>query len=240
MRLHALLCWYDEPPNALAACVASLTIANVDHLVAVDGAYLLYPDGKPSSPPDQAATIQQTAQALGIAATIHTPNERWAGNEVEKRTRMFSLALAASDPGDWWLSIDADMLITQAPHDLHQQLQDAEVDAARATLTEYRDLDDTQTQAQQFHYPRTSQYPMRLLFRAQPLACAHNHCTYRTPDARVLWSAQAPITEEPGTDLPDLVVEHRHNQRTVDREQARAAYYSRRDYLGVEREKATA
>jgi hypothetical protein len=229
-----LLNWYDEPCSTLAACVAGLHTAGVDHITAVDGAYELYPDGKPSSPPDQAATIHMAGQALGIATTIHTPNTRWPGNEVEKRTRMFALALAASDPGDWWISMDADMVVTQAPHNLKAQLEDTDVDAARVTLTELRDLDATHAQAQQFQWPRQSQHPIRLLFRAQAMHCRVNHHTYVTPDGRVLWNSDSG-DQEPCVDILDLHVEHRENQRTLDRQEAKRVLYHRRDTLGAER-----
>ena len=235
-----MLCWFDEPPSALAACIAGLHIAGVDHVVACDGAYFLYPDGKPASPPDQAATIQQTAQALGIGATVYTPQHVWYGNEVEKRTRMFAIAHAASNPGDWWFSVDADMVVTKAPHDLKAQLEATDTDAARATLIEPRDLDDTGIPAGRYPYPRQGQYPIRLLFRAQPLHCQGNHCTYATPDGRILWSAQAPYgKEEPGIDILGLTVEHR-NTRDMSRLQARDTYYQRRESIGVEREQVTA
>ena len=234
MRLHALLNWYDESCSALAACIAGLHTAGVDHVTAVDGAYLLYPDGKPSSQPDQAATIHLACQALGMGCTIHTPNTRWAGNEVEKRTRMFALALAASDPGDWWISMDADMVVTQAPHDLKHQLERADVDAARVTLTQYRDLDQTHAQAQQFNWPRTTQAPIRLLFRAQAMHCQTNHYTYVTPDGRVLWNSDSG-DQEPCIDIPDLHVEHRDHQRTIDRQEAKKQLYDLRDQLGAER-----
>src|SRR4051794_1394880 len=102
MRIHALLNWFDEPPAALAACVASLKLGAVDSVIAIDGAYALFPDAKPNSPPDQAAVIHETARTLGITCTIHTPNQTWAGNEVQKRTSLFDLAHAISDNGDWW------------------------------------------------------------------------------------------------------------------------------------------
>jgi hypothetical protein len=59
MRLIALLSFYDEPAEALAECVQSLARAGCDHVVAVDGAYALYPEGKPMSPIEQVGTIAE-------------------------------------------------------------------------------------------------------------------------------------------------------------------------------------
>lgn len=232
MNLHGLLCWYDEPCADLAACVIGLHKAGVDHIIAVDGAYLLYPGGKASSPHHQAATIHQTARELGIATTIHTPRERWIGNEVEKRTRMFAIAHAASDPGDWWISMDADMVVTQAPHDLKQQLHETSLEAASCMLTD--------PPADNEPCPIAGHHPIRLLFKAQPLHCHIKHCAYRTPDGRYLWEPQTPALQEPAIDIPDLIVEHRDNQRTPQRHQDKATYYQRRTQYRAEQELAAA
>src|SRR6266498_1360247 len=49
LKIIAILSWFDESPSWLSACVASLARAGCSHLVAVDGAYRLYPDGRPHS-----------------------------------------------------------------------------------------------------------------------------------------------------------------------------------------------
>jgi hypothetical protein len=233
MRLHGLLCWYDEPCSALTATLIGLRTAQVDHVTAVDGAYLLFPDGQAASSNDQAATIQAACRELGMGCTIHTPQARWAGNEVEKRTHMFRLALAASDPGDWWLSMDADMVVTQAPANLKQQLQDTEHDAAYCTLTEPRNPDHAPDQAKQFQWHDGS-YLIRLLFRAQPLRCDTKHCLYKTDDDRVLWEPQNTALEEPAISIPELVVEHRDQQRAALRIALKNQYYQRRDRFKAE------
>ena len=57
MIVTAALCWYNEPPDELAACVrATATVA--DRIVAVDGAYRRYPGAKPMSSPAQVKAIQ--------------------------------------------------------------------------------------------------------------------------------------------------------------------------------------
>jgi hypothetical protein len=233
MRLHGLLCWFDEPCSALTATLIGLRTAQVDHVTAVDGAYLLFPNGQAASSADQAATIQAACRELGMGCTIHTPQARWAGNEVQKRTHMFRLALAASTPGDWWLSMDADMVVTQAPANLKQQLQDTEHDAAYCTLTEPRNPDHAPDQARAFQWHDGS-YLIRLLFRAQPLRCDTKHCLYKTDDDRVLWEPQNTALEEPAITIPELVVEHRDQQRAALRIALKNQYHQRRDRFKAE------
>jgi hypothetical protein len=227
-----LLCWYDEPCSALAATIIGLRTAQVDHVIAVDGAYLLYPDGRAHSSNDQAATIQATCRELGMGCTVHVPQNRWCGNEVEKRTAMFRLALAASEPGDWWISMDADMVVTQAPADLKTQLRDTDLDAAYCTMTEPQSQDRAPEQARQFEWHDGS-YLIRLMFRAQELRCDTKHCHYVAGD-RTLWAPQNTALEEPAITIPDLVVEHRDQQRTAVRRALKQEYYSRRDRMGIE------
>jgi hypothetical protein len=44
VNLIGILCWFDERPAALAGVVAGLAKAGVSHVVAVDGAYSLFPN----------------------------------------------------------------------------------------------------------------------------------------------------------------------------------------------------
>ena len=85
MRLVAILNFYEESSQWLAALVASLQKANVDHIVAVDGAYALFPDAmtRPRSGPEQPQAIIECAHTLGIGCTIHRTRSAWGGNEVE-------------------------------------------------------------------------------------------------------------------------------------------------------------
>jgi hypothetical protein len=43
LRIHALMVFFDEPIETLIASIATLPLAGVDHLVACDGRYELYP-----------------------------------------------------------------------------------------------------------------------------------------------------------------------------------------------------
>lgn len=232
MRLHALLSWFDEPCSALAATIASLKHAGVDSVIATDGAYALYPSNHAISPPDQSQTIHAVSRELGIASTIHTPIAKWDGGEVQKRTALFDLAWALSEPGDWWFVIDADEVVTSAPLDLKHRLENTDLHVGQCTLTQLRNLDDPA--AQRFNWTRAGSFPFRMLFKAQPIRCHTNHYTYVTHDGRILWASDS-ASQDRALVVEDLHVEHRDNQRAQDRIEDKDTYYKRRDQLGIER-----
>jgi hypothetical protein len=209
--------WFDEPVEWLAGTVASLAKAHVEHIVAVDGAYMLLPGAlrTPVSPGDQAAVITETARNLSIGTTVHVPAVPWQGNEVEKRSRAFELARTTG--ADWFLVIDADELILAAPFDLPQQLEQVEEDAANVMLVERGDLG--------------GQYPTPRLFRNTPgLRLESNHYTYVTHRAAVGLGGQ----DFPAGQVLDVRLEHRKRDRSSQRRQAQLRYYDLRDQLGIE------
>ncbi len=238
MKVYALLSWFDESVPWLAATVGSAA-ALCDHVIAVDGAYALYPDGRHRSGTEQHQTIQEAAFAAGMGCTIHTPAEKWAGNEVEKRTAMFRLAEHIATPyEDWYLVIDADEVIIGCPPDARQQLEDTELDVAEVKLVNVEDIEknvETAAAARQFSYPARSAEPLRALFRAIPgLAPCGNHYTNMVPDGRVLIGARSDKRQEPALDLQGIVFEHRTNFRTVHRDEERRSYYGKRDAAQIE------
>lgn len=106
MIVTAALCWWNERPADLEACVKG--IANIaDRLVAVDGSYRRYPDATITSPSEQAEAIRRACERAGIECVIHLPDRLWAG-QVEKRT--FLLREAAKD-SDWIVVVDTDHII---------------------------------------------------------------------------------------------------------------------------------
>jgi hypothetical protein len=109
--------FYDEPVPELVACIKGLHDAGVTELVAVDGAYALYPDGQPASDPNQHAAIVLACRRLGMGCTLHVPARVWAGNEVEKRTFLFKLGWTVAEEGDWFWVQDADMVPVEVPDD---------------------------------------------------------------------------------------------------------------------------
>ena len=243
MRIHALLSWYDESAMWLSAAITSL-LPHVDHIVAVDGAYLLYPDGQPQSRVDQAHAIVETCHAAGVGLTLHRPQTKWIGNEVEKRNRLFALAERDAHPDDWYWVIDADELVANAPHDLRALLEQSEHDVAKVMLWErsdqYRDAESL-AYLQETALPSDFHCPLRMLFRAIPgLRCDLAHYRYRTPDGRYLWNYPTEPMED-ALDLLDLVrVEHRRFFRPKQRKIDARTYYMRRDDAMIEQKKLPA
>jgi hypothetical protein len=229
MRLIGLLSFYDEPVTDLVACVKGLADAGVTELVAVDGAYALYPNGLPASHPNQHAAITLACRQVGIGCTLHVPPAVWAGNEVEKRTFLFALGWAIADDGDWFWVQDADMVPVDVPDDFMDRLERTSCDTGEVEV-----FDTVADRAQQKDWP--ARFVMRSLFRAQPIRVQTNHITYVAEDGRLLWGWEredSPL--EPALDLTDLVVEHRPDRRPAERQFAKLCYYQTRDAEKVER-----
>jgi hypothetical protein len=218
-RIIALLAWYMEDPGWLRDTIHGLARVPVDHLVAIDGAYTLFPDAQARSTPTEYEAIVSTCEQTGIGLTLHTPREPWLGNECEKRSKLFQLADQEATPHqDWYLIIDADEIITTVPADLYAQLAATEHDVAQVTFTE--------------PHPtlKRRDYPMPILFRAIPgTRVVGNHFTYRTPDGRYLWGNATTDDLEPRLDLTDTFrLEHLTHYRDPQRRTAASQYYTAR------------
>lgn len=219
VRLVALLSWFDEQPGWLAACVSSLVKADVDHLVAVDGAYALYPDSMRvwRSPLEQIEAVVGTAYGLGVGLTLHQPRDPWFGNEVEKRNLMFDLARQQpayyTDDDTWFLIIDGDEMISEA-RDVKGELERTPEDVAYYRLVE----------------PDGTPNAVRGLYRNHPdLHIRKTHYGYSHGD-QLLWDGGG----RPAGNLTDhLVLEHR--LRTGRREDAKWEYYRAREETQIER-----
>ena len=208
MKLVALLAWYDERPDWLTATVESLHLLEVDHLVAVDGAYEHFPGGTATSSPNQAAAIATAAARHHVRCEIHHPTARWP-SEVAKRNYLFREGQRVG--ADWYFVVDADELV--------------ESGGAKAAL-ERTDLDVAAVTLREGHVER----PLRMFFRAIPgLRVERNHHTYVTPDGRRLWGGH-PC--EPALELRQVRVEHR--ARDAERSGRALQYYRRRDELALE------
>lgn len=226
--LHGLVSFYDEPIENIARCLVGLQLAGVKHVTAVDGAYRLFPTGKPSSPSNQHAALILGARELGMSCTLHVPVALWDGNETEKRTALFAHALAAAKPGDWFIVIDGDEFITKVPDDLDERLRTAALDVG-----EIQALDVVAARLQRRDMPE--RFPVRKLFRAQPITVGPAHCMYRAADGRLLWGETNDQKAEPTFELLDMVVEHHPDRRPLERLTAKLAYYRARDEALIER-----
>lgn len=127
MIVTGALCWWNERPEDLDACVRGLGNA-VDRVVALDGAYIRYPKATPVSPADQHDAIRSAAKAVGIECLILTPDKLWAG-QVEKRSFLLG---AASVGSDWIVTVDADHVITANREHIRFMLERVQEDALEA------------------------------------------------------------------------------------------------------------
>lgn len=238
MRVIGLLSWYDEAPSWLAATVAAAA-PMLDHLVAVDGAYELYPDGRARSEATQAEVIARTCDAAGIGLTLQRPQHRWRGNETAKRTYAFALANAEAEPGtDWIFVIDGDDVVSNIPGDLRPRLKSTERDAAEVTLWEREAwIEKTPEAAQGLPLPPITRMHQRRLYRAaDSIEVVGSHFVYRaTRDGQqsYLWGPNTfPLVD--AADFTDIEVEHRSRHRDMARRSSAAEYYRVRDALNIE------
>jgi hypothetical protein len=235
VRLIALLSWFDEPPAVMGQCLTALRDAGVDHVVAMDGRYKLYPGEEHMSSAEQQGLVVLACRSLGMGVTLYVPPAPWPG-EVEKRNHMFNVGLAEAYPGDWFFVVDADIVVTTVPGDLKARLEQTEHDVAAVKV---RDMNAAA--AQRADWPEY--FDIRALFRAQPLQTVGNHHSYTTMDGRVLWGAKGEPDEygntgeqEPCLDLRKFVeVQHRPGSRGQDRQLSQAVYYGAREESGLER-----
>lgn len=238
-KVIGLLSWYQEAPSWLAATVSSFGKV-IDHLVAVDGPYAAFPhNGRIKSDPEQVEVIQRTCDAMGIGLTLYQPTEAFRGNEVEKRSLCFDLALAAAGgPDDWIWVFDADEVLTKYPHDLRTRLSCIERDAVEVTLTSHQSYEDAGDLGEVIALPTDSRHDLRMIFRALPgLRVLGRHDCYvagPSDDPVFLWGPTTlPVVD--AFRIGDVEVEHRTARRAAQRKQQSHDYYRTRDALGLER-----
>jgi hypothetical protein len=212
-------------PAWLAELVASLARCGIDHVIAVDGAYALYPQARGSSGSEQAHVVASAALGAGLGCTVHVPQDRWLGNETEKRSFMFRLGHALAVPGEDWLVVaDADE-VWEPAGSLRSELEGADGDVGEVLLYEQ----DRVTGA------GVSTAMIRKCFRAQPSAVrvVGHHARYEC-DGRVLWDAARPAEQEPSVWLSGVKVRHRPAERAAYRTERRNAYYGLRSSVNLE------
>jgi hypothetical protein len=225
LHVVGLLAFYDEQPKHLATCVASLAKLGASHLVALDGAYALYPGGQAISPdPQQHLAIQYMAAECGMGLTLHTPAEVWQGNEVEKRQKLFDLGHAVAGEGDWLLVIDADEVVIEAPDDLHDRLAQTEHQVARITEVDL---------ALVYQNDPEPEFPAVRLYRAQPITVKGNHYTHLNAKGEVICGHADEMTV--GWLESGVRLEHRRGFRDAARQMAQGDYYTALTETAIER-----
>lgn len=232
MRIASLLCWYDEAPSMLAAHVASLALAPVDLLVALDGAYVDYPGGRASSPIEQHKALSLAAESAGIELYSGTRADGGLfASEMEKRTELFRMVEGRAD---WSLVLDADEVVINAPNDFRGRLNSASCDVFEVPFlddphpslgyAEDADGEPYVARARHIKYRRS-------IFRATSgVHVEGRHSRYIAGDGRVLWGdplwGDEPV---PAERMRDFVFDHRSARRGSARNLSRKAYYDRRD-----------
>ena len=239
-KIWGLLSWYDESPSWLAEAVASFA-PMLDGLIAVDGAYALYPDARASSERVQAETIMATANALGLPATVHRPASPWEDGEVGKRDWMMRQANAhATSYVDWLWVFDADCILTEYPGDLRDRLAETAADAVEVSLWERHDYQqDAPELARAISLPPSSASPMRMLFRCldrmQVIGAHYIYAGVREDGQYCYLWGPPHVAPVDGVLFTDVTVEHRSSWRDLYRREAARDYYKRREVAGIER-----
>jgi hypothetical protein len=246
MKLVAVLIWYDEEPELLYETVMRLGQITVDALVAVDGAYELYPGATGSSPPSNHKAIGDAARRIGVSATIHSPARPWEGSgEVRQRTFALRLAETLSEPDDWFLFLDADHILQRVDPSFRGRLEASDKEVATYGLVQrprpaagLSPLERQVIAAHADEWPGTVDAPgveaPRLLYRARRgLRYGPLHWELTGPKGR-LWGLGTDALL-PAEDLTEvLVFEHAWDRRPEGRLRAALEYFDRRDEAGVE------
>jgi hypothetical protein len=239
VKIVGLISWYDEAPSWLAATVSSAAKL-CDHIVAVDGAYMLYPNGRARSEPMQAETILRTCDALEMGCTVIRPKDVWFGNEVEKRTHAFAACRNEVTPGeDWIIVLDADDVLTQVPLDTRTKLELTDKDVAEITLNERQTWisDETAAAAKVLDLPPDSAQVQRRIYRAadEITVVGAHYCYLARNGEETSWYWG---TNDHGLvdalALHNVHIEHRTRHRDVNRRKAAKDYYERRNALKAE------
>jgi hypothetical protein len=247
VRLCGVLIWYDESPTFLATAVAGFARV-CDHIVAVDGAFLLYPGARPRSHPDQAEAILSVCEAADVGCTIHRPQDVFRGGEVEKRNLATKLAGVGLTSEDWLCIFDADNHVMKCddPQVVRGSLEATDLNVATYTVLDGTDW-MTDPQRSQIAIDRAIETDWTVRVRAiyrwtDDLRYVGNHYTVcGTYDDELRWLFGPEMSHEyrhlwePCLDLDAaLVICHRRNARARVRRDARDLYYKIRDEFRVE------
>lgn len=221
----------------LAACVSSLA-GVVDHIIAVDGAYMLYPHGQSASDPSQLRVIEEIARGLRIGFTAHVPAQVWAGNEVEKRNHALRLAEAVTSPDGWYFIHDGDCVVTYIAPDWFDKLDEIARDDWGTITVAVR---ETRPIPGYIPDPTEGYAPVRLMYRAlRGMQYGPTHWTITapdpdSPDERICFWGDSHLYPVDPYDAGHLIkVDHR-KERPEYRDLSARKYYAIRDRLGIER-----
>src|SRR5690606_8095631 len=121
-----------------------------------------------------------------------------------------------AEPGDWFLRIDADEVLTHVPDNTRRALDSSVWDVGEVTIWE--------REASEHVHGGDYQSPFRCLFRAIPgirIEQAHFIVTAPSNGNRVLPNGPGQV---PATELWDVRLEHRTHQRPLGRQAMKREY----------------
>lgn len=225
------MCWAEENPLWLTAAVTSIAPL-LDHLVALDGKYVLYPGSmqQPASDVMQSMAVLEAASACNLGVTLHRPGVPFMGNEVEKRQLSIDIAAHFADSeDDWVLVFDADMVARKlSPEFIRKDLEES--DHLVAEYARYEDPADEGCTAIRGIYRLVS---------GLSYGPAHYVVWAPTSDGEPVYLWGRPAMHTPYMEALDLSgslkFDHRNHQRDRGRHDRAWEYYDKRDSLGVER-----
>ena len=239
MKICGILSWYDEAPHWLATAVAGFARV-CDLIVAVDGAYALYPGARPCSHPQQAEAVLSAAEAAGVACLLHRPQKLFFGNEVEKRNLTLRLAAPFLGEDDWVLAFDADCHVFKCDQiRVRGELENTDALLASYTFLNVEDAfvnPDLARLSSVDDFSTESTGRTRDIYRWHPslLYGPQHWVVSREFDGERLWLRHS----KDGVDSHDLdaslVVYHRSRDRAKVRQDAQQGYYDARELHGVE------
>jgi hypothetical protein len=152
MIVTAALCWWNERPEDLVACIkGAAKIA--DRVVALDGAYARYPGATVMSPPRQAKAIRDACAKAKLDCLVVFPDRLWAG-QIEKRNHLLALAGVGSD---WIVTLDADHIIDTEREAVRNELYASTADVVDVPFITPRNAKrgDVRSAAGQWHLAQT-------------------------------------------------------------------------------------
>lgn len=226
MKLVALLNWYDESVMTLTDVMDDLQRLGVTAIIAAEGRYENFPDGRRYPQGIAATYLTERAAIDKIDLLLYSPRDPWQGDEVAKRQKMLELALAITTEEDWLVIFDADYSIISLPtFDWKALLDDLAGPACDVLFSSAAHPGDN-----------AGWHPMRMFMRAvRGMRMGPNHYTYLLPDGS--FSEILP-REGSGAIVAPLMnsmkVHHWHVCRDETRHAQQTAYYEVRDGQGLE------
>lgn len=214
MTITAALCWYDEEPATLHACIASLA-GVVDTVVALDGRWWGFQGTADSSPPEQHQALEDASYAADLPLIALSTRQLWP-SQVVKRAEL--LRLAAASKNDWILVIDADERIERCVHPALAAALDTELDVAVVSLRNtgpgVRNL--------------SVRWARRLLRAVSEPRCVIAHNYIQAADGRWLAGDEAHVRLEPAADATTLGLVNHVGIRPAPRQKASELHYTTR------------